>query len=397
AVPGPGEAGRAGQGAELLAGLPLPLIVLDRQMRVRFANRAAGEMFGPVPAGEPLSSAVRASALADAVAAVARGGAARAVEFTHMRTREERVLMAHVQPVGERGAEQAADQPAVMVLVEDHTRPARIERMRRDFIANASHELKTPLASLAGFIETLQGPAADDAQALKRFLPIMAVQAERMKRLVEDLTSLSRIEMNEHVRPTGTVDLGALVHETAAGMAPLAEAAGVALELALPGHGPQVTGARDELGQLFANLIDNAIKHGGAPGPVRLAPAPDEPGRRAMVGVAVSDRGPGIAREHIPRLTERFYRVQGSGRAKEGTGLGLSIVKHILNRHRGELAIRARPGQGATFTAWLPRAEPAPEGETESVPESGPESGTESAPESAQGVTEKAGVTRESS
>ncbi len=276
--------------------------------------------------------------------------------------------MAHVSPVaGEEAAEGTADGAAVLVLVEDHTRLARTERMRRDFIANASHELKTPLASLAGFIETLEGPAADDPAALKRFLPIMAVQAERMKRLVEDLTSLSRIEMNEHVRPTGTVDLGALLHETAAGMGPLAEGAGVALELDLAGRGPRVAGDHDELGQLFANLIDNAIKHGGPPGPVRIGLAAAEPGRGGMVGVSVADRGPGIAREHIPRLTERFYRVQdGSGQARQGqapqgqipggTGLGLSIVKHILNRHRGELAIRSAPGQGATFTAWLPRA-----------------------------------------
>ena len=272
--------------------------------------------------------------------------------------------MAHVGPVGA-----DADGAAVVVLVEDHTRLARIERMRRDFVANASHELKTPLASLAGFIETLQGPAADDPEALGRFLPIMAVQAERMKRLVGDLTALSRIEMNEHVRPTGTVDLGALLHETVAGLAPVAEGAGVAIELGLPERGPRVVGEPDELGRLFANLIDNAVKYGGPPGPVRIGLAAEEPGRGGMVGVAVTDRGPGIAREHIPRLTERFYRVPGGGgAAREGTGLGLSIVKHILNRHRGDLAISSAPGEGARFTVWLPRA-------GESAPEAGAPAG----------------------
>lgn len=358
ALPRPEETVRAGQGAALLARLPLPLVILDRQMRIRFSNRGAAEMFGPAAVGEPLSSLVRASALADAVAAVIRGGEARDVHFTHMRTREERVLMAHVHPVGERAAEEGA---AVMVLVEDHTRLARIEQMRRDFIANAGHELKTPLASIAGFIETLLGPAADDPEAVKRFLPIMATQAERMKRLVEDLTSLSRIEMNEHVRPRDRVDLGMLLHETVAAMTPLAESAGVAIEIDVPKPGPRVTGERDELSQLFANLIDNAIKYGGPPGPVRLSLAAEEPGRGGMVGVSVCDRGPGIAREHIPRLTERFYRVPGGARGKDGTGLGLSIVKHILNRHRGELTIRSTPGEGASFTAWLPRAAvPAP-------------------------------------
>lgn len=356
----PSETADLQWGAGLLAALPVPLLILDRQRRVRFANPAADVMFGPVAAGEPLSAAVRTPALADAAAAVAKGGGARVVEFTHMRTREERVLLAHVQPIT---GPAAMDGAAMLVLVEDHTRQARIEQMRRDFIANASHELKTPLASVAGFIETLMGPAADDPEAARRFLPVMAAQAERMKRLVEDLTSLSRIEMNEHVRPTGTVDLGALLRETAAAMAPLAEAAGVAIEIDLPDEVTHVVGARDELSQLFANLIDNAIRHGGPPGPVTVALAPDEPGRRTLVGVAVTDRGPGIAREHIPRLTERFYRVQGGARAVQGTGLGLSIVKHILNRHRGELVIRSMPGQGSTFTAWLPRATIAGAGE----------------------------------
>jgi two-component system phosphate regulon sensor histidine kinase PhoR len=355
--PGTGAGGASGPaetGLALLGDLPLALILLDRGARVLFSNGAANDLFGPVPDGEPLASIVRARALAEAVATVSDGGDATRIEFTHMRARAQRVLLAHVRPVAVRLARAEA---AIMVVIEDHTRLARVEQMRRDFIANASHELKTPLASIAGFIETLQGPARDDPRATERFLPIMAQQAERMKRLVQDLMSLNRIEMNEHVRPSGRVDLHGLLYETAAALGPLAEAAGVRVEIDLPGTAIEVTGERDELSQLFVNLIDNAIKYGGSGGVVRIHLAPGEPGRRQMAGISVTDLGPGIAREHIPRLTERFYRViEPRGKATSGTGLGLSIVKHILNRHRGDLTIRAAPGEGASFTAWLPRA-----------------------------------------
>lgn len=346
-------------GHELLARLPVPLILLDRNRMLRFANAAARELFGPMAHGEALSSFIRTPKLADAVTAVAAGEAARSIEFTHMRAREQRVLVAHVGPVDPAAPTGAA----TLIVVEDHTRLARIEQMRSDFIANASHELKTPLAAITGFIETLQGSAANDSEARARFLPIMAREAERMARLVEDLLSLNRIEMNEHLRPEGRVALGDLLHETAAAVAPLARAAEVRLEVALDRPGPQVPGNRDELNQLFVNLIDNAIKYGGSGGAVRIEPAPPEPGRGRMIGISVTDHGPGIERQHVPRLTERFYRVTGErGTRKAGTGLGLTIVRHILNRHRGDLAIRSAPGEGATFTAWLPRGDGAAAG-----------------------------------
>jgi two-component system phosphate regulon sensor histidine kinase PhoR len=357
------EAIEAGIGRELLGDLPLALVLLDRNCRVRLLNETARAYFGPVAAGEPLSSMARARPLAEAVAAVAAGDPPVTVEFTHMRAREQRVLLAHIRPID---AGLAHEGTGFMILIEDHTRSAKIEQMRRDFIANASHELKTPLASIAGFIETLQGPAANDPEARARFLPVMATQAERMKRLVEDLMSLNRIEMNEHIRPGADLDLGALLRETVTAMSPVAQRAGHRIEVELPTSGPHVTGDRDELSQLFINLIDNAIKYGGDAGPVRIHLAPEEPGRRAMLGISVTDLGPGIERRHIPRLTERFYRVSESrSRAKGGTGLGLSIVKHILNRHRGDLTIHSKPGEGARFTAWLPRkVEPGLAGES---------------------------------
>jgi two-component system phosphate regulon sensor histidine kinase PhoR len=348
----------AGIGRELLSDLPLALVLLDRNSRVRLLNQTASDLFGPVAAGEPLSSMARARPLADAVSAVAAGGPPATIEFIHMRAREQHALLAHVRLVDAGLVDAGArEDSGIMILIEDHTRSAKIEQIRRDFVANASHELKTPLASIAGFIETLQGPAVDDADARARFLPIMAQQAERMKRLVEDLMSLNRIEMNEHVRPNTAIEIGALLREVAIALTPLTARAGAAIEIDLPNSGLNVIGDRDELSQLFTNLVDNAIKYAGDQGPVRIHLAPTEPGRGRMVGISVTDQGPGIAREHIPRLTERFYRVSDSrSREKGGTGLGLSIVKHILNRHRGDLSVRSTPGEGASFTAWLPRA-----------------------------------------
>lgn len=343
----------SGDPSTLIMDLPLPVILIDRAERVLLVNMAARALFGNVAAGTPLSTLVRARPLAEAVEAVLAGGSEASVPFTLMRAREQRDLVAHLRRLDDTGDR---EHPAAMILLEDHTRAGRIEQMRRDFIANASHELRTPLASIAGFIETLGGPAAGDAQAQARFLPIMAAQAQRMGRLIDDLLSLNRIEINEHVRPTESVDLAAILHETAAAMAPQAEQAGVEIKLELPTAGLTLTGDRDELSQLFTNLIDNASKYGAAGGEIIVSQAEPEPGRGRMIGITVADKGPGISREHLPRLTERFYRVSDSrSGGAGGTGLGLSIVKHILSRHRGDLTIRSSPGKGASFTAWLPR------------------------------------------
>ena len=347
----------SGDPSALIMDLPLPVILIDRAERVLLVNMAARALFGNVAAGTPLSTLIRARPLTEAVETTLAGGAETSVSFTLLRARERRDLVAHLRRLDDTGDR---EHPAAMILLEDHTRAARIEQMRRDFIANASHELRTPLASIAGFIETLGGPAAGDTQAQGRFLPIMAAQAQRMGRLIDDLLSLNRIEINEHVRPTETVDLAAILHETAAALAPLAEQAGVEIKLAVPKQPLPLTGDRDELSQLFTNLIDNAVKYGGSGGEVTIALAEPEPGRARMVGVTVADKGRGIAREHLPRLTERFYRVSDSrSGGGDGTGLGLSIVKHILSRHRGDLSIRSSPGNGAYFTAWLPREEDA--------------------------------------
>jgi two-component system phosphate regulon sensor histidine kinase PhoR len=246
------------------------------------------------------------------------------------------------------------------VLLHDVTAARRSDRMRADFVANASHELRTPLASLLGFVETLRGPARDDAEARERFLGIMHEQATRMARLIDDLLSLSRIEMNEHVPPTGRVDIAEALRRVAETLQQKAAARGMRIELDAPEDLPPVVGDADELAQLFQNLVDNAVKYGRPETKVRVAARRSErslPGAPASIEVGVADEGEGIAREHLPRLTERFYRVDTArSRAAGGTGLGLAIVKHIVGRHRGALEIESERGRGSTFTVRLPAA-----------------------------------------
>jgi two-component system phosphate regulon sensor histidine kinase PhoR len=227
--------------------------------------------------------------------------------------------------------------------------------MRADFVANASHELRTPLASLIGFIETLRGPAADDPVAQQRFLQIMAEQSDRMRRLIDDLLGLSRIELAEHQAPSGRADIAAVARAEAEAMAPILAARKARLSLDLA-EGAAEPADADQIAQVLRNLLDNAIRHGREGGQIRLTVAPGAaPDGRPGLVVSVTDDGPGIPRDHIPRLTERFYRVdKGRSRRAGGTGLGLAIVKHIVNRHRGHLAIESEEGSGTTFRVWLP-------------------------------------------
>jgi two-component system phosphate regulon sensor histidine kinase PhoR len=249
----------------------------------------------------------------------------------------------------------------VLAVLSDRTRERAVERTRADFVANASHELRTPLASLIGFIETLRGPAADDPPAQARFLEIMAEQAERMNRLIDDLLSLSRIEITEHQAPAELVDLEELTERILAGFEIRIRQRQARLDFWPEPGLPNILGDTDQLEQVVQNLVDNALKYGREGGVVRVKITPAPPGgkypaRRGLV-LSVADDGPGIPREHLPRLTERFYRVDaGRSRAVGGTGLGLAIVKHIVNRHRGMLAIESDAGRGATFTIWLPVA-----------------------------------------
>jgi two-component system, OmpR family, phosphate regulon sensor histidine kinase PhoR len=340
----------------IIAAAPDPLILLDERRQIVRANTAATAVVGAVAAPCDLAAALRNPAVLAAADAVLRGETARIVEFT-LSVPVERQLCARFARI----ARPSLDGAVAVLTLHDVTELKRAEQLRANFIANASHELRTPLATLSGFIETLRGPARDDAEARERFLAIMGGQATRMTRLVEDLLSLSRIELNEHVLPHGRVALAPLLHHLAETFELRAGERGMRITLLLPPELPDVQGDRDELAQLFQNLLDNAIKYGRAGTEIDVSAgtavrpaATGERGPANYVSVAVRDRGEGIGREHLPRLTERFYRVDAA-RSREigGTGLGLAIVKHIVNRHRGVLEIDSVPGEGSVFTVFL--------------------------------------------
>jgi two-component system, OmpR family, phosphate regulon sensor histidine kinase PhoR len=340
----------------IITAVPDPLILLDQRRRIVRANAAATDFVGIPSPPRDLAAALRNPVLLAAADAVLRGEASRVVEFS-LTIPVERQLRARFARIDQ----PSADGAVVVLSLHDVTELKRAEQMRADFIANASHELRTPLATLAGFIETLRGPARDDAEARERFLAIMGGQATRMARLVEDLLSLSRIELNEHVPPRGGVALAPVLDHLAQALELRAAERDMRIRLVLPSDLPDVQGDRDELAQLFQNLLDNAIKYGragseitvGAETVMRASPN-GEHVPVSYVSVAVRDHGEGIAREHLPRLTERFYRVD-TARSREmgGTGLGLAIVKHIVNRHRGFLEINSAQGEGSVFTVFL--------------------------------------------
>jgi two-component system phosphate regulon sensor histidine kinase PhoR len=298
---------------------------------------------------------MRAPDVLDGVAKVLETGLPAAVEYS-TRVPAQRAFNVHIAPL--KAEDSAALGNGALLVLRDVTAARRIEDMRVDFVANVSHELRTPLASILGFIETLQGPARDDAPGRERFLQIMREQALRMKRLTEDLLSLSRIELRAHVAPGTPLDLEPVVRRMIELMTPLAREHSVEIAFERRGGPFAALADRDEMLRLVENLIENAVKYGGTGKRVdvsllRLSQSPS----LATIELAVRDYGPGISPEHLPRLTERFYRADvAESRQKGGTGLGLAIVKHIVARHRGRLAIESEPGHGATFRVMLPAA-----------------------------------------
>ena len=338
--------------------VPEPAVVLDAQARIVHANRLAEEQFGAGRRGGHLASMSRDPGLLAAVEAALSMRETQTVEL-HGRVPVERRLLATAVPL-EAAAAEAREAPTLLITFRDLSEQDRLARMRADFVANASHELRTPLAYLKGSVETLLGPAKDDADARTAFLKTMGEQAERMSRLVDDLLSLSRVEMREYLPPSGEADLAAVIVDVAGTLTPMAQQAGVSLTMSGHDHAAPVRGDHDELAQVFQNLIQNAIKYGRDGGKVEVRLRRETDARQGRYRIDVIDDGPGIAAQHLPRLTERFYRVNvAASRAKGGTGLGLAIVKHILNRHRGELEITSRVGQGSTFAVSLPASDQA--------------------------------------
>ena len=342
----------------VVAGLPDPVIALDGDGRVLALNDGARQLAPALRLGEPVSLALRMPELIEAIDRAYARGEEQRVRYSE-RVPIDRWFETIVMPV--RREAKAARPDLVLMTFHDLTPLRRVEEMRADFVANASHELRTPLAALSGFIETLQGPAREDTKARERFLAIMKEQARRMARLIDDLLSLSRIELNAHRRPDAPVDLVPIVRHVVDGLETLARDRGVTVHIdAVPAL--IVPGDRDELARALENLVENALKYGAAGKRVDIRVTEDvSPEGEPEAQVAVRDYGPGIAPEHLPRLTERFYRVDvAESRAQGGTGLGLALVKHVLNRHRGRLSIGSTAGAGATFTIHLPAADPTP-------------------------------------
>ncbi len=356
---------------ELIEALSEPTMYIDSQGKVESANPAARKQFRFLGADPVLSAVVRRPELLDAVAAVRRGGGTQRFEFVE-RAETDRYFSCVAAPLGN----------GVLVSMHDLTDIKRAEFARVDFLANASHELRTPLTSLSGFIETLRGPARDDVEARDRFLEIMQGQADRMRRLISDLLSLSRIELVEHRPPEGETDLADVVREVVDALEPVAAERGVQVDVIGADDPVMVMGVRDELAQVVQNLVDNAVKYSEPKGVVSVDLAAglsrdaastragrqwDEAGhmsivtsgagRGASASLRVTDAGPGIERQYLPRLSERFYRVDPGRGLRPGTGLGLAIVKHVVQRHRGELLVESEPGRGSAFGVVLPMAD----------------------------------------
>ncbi len=375
---------RSGPFSAVLEQLPDPILLVEGgpepdggARRYVLANAAARSLLRLQRPEGLLTTAIRSPGVLDAVDEALFEG--RPAEATYeLRGVQDRSWRARALPVTDGDAG-----PNLAVLwLRDETEQRRIERTRADFLANASHELRTPLASLTGFIETLRGHARDDEAARDKFLAIMHGQAERMRRLIDDLMSLSRIELGEHIAPSGEVDLALAVTEVLDGLEPMAKARKVRFETDLPAAGGAWAIAdRDQILQVIQNLAENAVKYSPCGEAVRIEVrgplsataaarptgelpvhfsllTPEHAFGRHYVQVRVRDLGAGIARNHLPRLTERFYRVEGQKPGdRTGTGLGLAIVKHIVNRHRGGLMVESAPGEGAVFTAYFPAAE----------------------------------------
>lgn len=345
---------------EVLDCVPTSVIVVDGKRRVIHANRAALDVLGGAAVGRDLALSLRHPNVLDAIDFVLNGNAEKSGEIVlpvpvsrHLSFKTERLQNAPLK-----------DGSVATIVLNDITAAKKAEEMRADFVANVSHELRSPLTALIGFIETLRGPASDDSAARTRFLDIMHRESQRMSRLIEDLLSLSRVEINEHVAPKKPVNVQDILTAVLEVLQPQASKRGITINLEMNTAPHLAIGDPDQLNQVFRNLIENAIKYGGdnQTVDVHVSKTSRVPGTsNEGVSISVTDHGAGIPKDVIPRLTERFFRVDKarSSMAETGinsTGLGLAIVKHIVSRHRGHLSVESTLGKGTTFTVFLPVA-----------------------------------------
>lgn len=335
--------------SNVIAAMPLPALAISNDERVIALNAAAQKLLGIPAKGGHFITVLRQPSVVEAVERCLAGAPQATATYLGRENGNDVTYTVSVSQIGDTGI--------ALLTFQDITLVTAAGQMRRDFVANVSHELRTPLTALMGFIETLQGPARDDAPARERFLGIMQAEIERMNRLVGDLLSLSRVEADERVRPTTQVDVVAIVASTLRSLTPLAGEANVTIVPDLPDGPVMLIADMDQLRQVFTNLVENAIKYGGQGKQVYVTLTVRdrvEGLRAAGVEITVRDEGPGIDEQHLPRLTERFYRAD-SHRSREvgGTGLGLAIVKHILNRHRGRLKVSSKLGEGSEFKVLL--------------------------------------------
>jgi two-component system, OmpR family, phosphate regulon sensor histidine kinase PhoR len=323
---------------------PNPSIIFNGQGIAVIVNPAAKQAFRGLDIGIGFNQWFRDAHVLAAFSSVKTSGKPAYVELIEKRPLE-RAFRVDIAPID-------ASISAILMVFTEHTEALRVDRMRADFIANASHELRTPLTAVTGFLETLQGPARNDVVNRDRFIVLMLEQTQRMARLIDDLLSLSRFETQSAPVKIQSVDIGLLVDTTMDALAGLAARHHVTIENTLLPNALMVEGDPDELTQVLQNLIENAVKYGASGGRIEIGPSKPNPREK---GFFVRDFGAGIASEHIPRLTERFYRVDvEASRQQKGTGLGLAIVKHILTRHRARLVIESRQGEGSTFSILFP-------------------------------------------
>ena len=348
------ELGRVHVIEQLIDSLPDPLIFLSADLRIIRANEASHTISNLAWPGRYLNEVFRMPELQNAAKLALESKQPESINLTIHNPVEQKYL-ARLMPILRSDGDMIGDTPSALLLVlQDLTSQERTERQRSDFIANVSHELRTPLTSVIGFIETLKGPAKDDSAARGKFLDIMQEQSDRMLRLIEDLLSLSKIELDEHTKPNGDVDIAEVIKKVRDTLLHKAQSRNIEINVEASDNLPPIQGDQDQLIQVFQNLIDNAIKYGDANTSVDVTISL---GADDYFTISIRDHGDGISEEHLPRLTERFYRID-KARSREvgGTGLGLAIVKHIVNRHRGRINVDSQVGSGTIFNVKLPKS-----------------------------------------